>query len=107
MVFFCTIHRSHVCMTWCLGLVMNIATDFHKVREDIHANLIVGMIMVYFYTSSLTWVCCEAHAIFKALTAGIISARSKVYKPFGYGTPFCIIGKQVSRLSWHFPLFMF
>lgn len=84
--------RSHVCMTWCLGLVMNIATDFHKVREDIHMNLIIGMIMVYFYTSSLTWVCCEAHAIFKALTAGIISARTKVYKPFGYGTPFSIIG---------------
>ena len=37
-------------------------------------------------------VCCEAHAIFKALTAGIISARTKVYKPFGYGTPFSIIG---------------
>ena len=48
--------RSHVCMTWCLALVMNIATDFHKVREDIHMNLIFGMIMVYFYTSSLTWV---------------------------------------------------
>jgi len=48
--------------------------------------------MIYFYTSSMTWVCCEAHAIFKALTAGIISGRSKIYKPFGYGTPFLIIG---------------
>lgn len=84
--------RVHVCITWCLGLFLNIATDIHTVREDPHINLIIGIIMIYFYTSSMTWVCCEAHAIFKALTAGIISGRSKIYKPFGYGTPFLIIG---------------
>ena len=88
--------RTHVCLTWCLGLFMNIASDVQKVREDVHINLIIGMLMIYFYTSSLTWVCCEAHAIFKALTAGIISGRSRVYKPFGYGTPITIIGKLIN-----------
>jgi len=48
--------------------------------------------MVYFYSAAATWVTCEAHATFKAFTSGIISARNKVYYPFGYGTPFIPIG---------------
>ena len=48
--------------------------------------------MIYFYASATTWMICEAHANFKALTAGIVSGRVKVYMPFGYGTPVAIIG---------------
>ena len=55
-------------------------------------NLYVGLGMIYLYTSCATWIVCEAHAIFKALTSGIISGRAKIYVPFGYGTPITIIG---------------
>ena len=34
----------------------------------------------------------EAHGTFRAFTAGIISGRHTVYYPFGYGTPFFILG---------------
>ena len=84
--------RMHVCFTWTLALAAHIITDFHMVREKEHLNLIVGLIMAYLYTSSATWIACEAHAVFKALTSGIISGRSKIYIPFGYGTPLAIIG---------------
>lgn len=84
--------RNHVCLTWILGLICHACTDMSSVRSDGHINLIVGCIMLYFYTSCLTWMACEAHAIFKAITAGIISGRGKVYLPFGYGTPIAIIG---------------
>ena len=67
-------------------------TDLHNVRESEHMNLYVGLGMIYLYTSSATWIVCEAHAIFKALTSGIISGRAKIYVPFGYGTPITIIG---------------
>ena len=30
--------------------------------------------------------------MFKAFTAGIVSQRSKVYVPWGYGTPFVPLG---------------
>ena len=67
-------------------------TDLHNVRESEHMNLYVGLVMIYLYTSCATWIVCEAHAIFKALTSGIISGRAKIYVPFGYGTPITIIG---------------
>lgn len=84
--------RMHVCFTWTLALAAHAVTDFHMVREKEHLNLIVGLIMAYLYTSSATWITCEAHAVFKALTSGIISGRSKIYLPFGYGTPLTIVG---------------
>ena len=43
-------------------------------------------------TSSVTWASLECHAMFKAFTAGIVSQRSKVYNPFGYGTPLLPLG---------------
>jgi len=84
--------RTHVCLTWILAMIMHIVTDLHNVRESEHMNLPIGLSMIYLYTSSATWISCEAHAIFKALTSGIISGRGKVYVPFGYGTPISIIG---------------
>jgi len=84
--------RTHVCLTWILAMVMHIVTDLHNVRESEHMNLYVGLVMIYLYTSCATWIVCEAHAIFKALTSGIISGRAKIYVPFGYGTPITIIG---------------
>ena len=84
--------RLHSFLCWSLGISMHIATDLEKVRSDPHINMLVGLIMVYFYSAAATWVACEAHATFKAFTAGIISARNKVYYPFGYGTPFIPLG---------------
>ena len=84
--------RTHVCLTWTLGLVLHIGTDLNKVRDSEHSNLVIGLSMIYFYTSSTTWIACESHAVFKALTSGIISGRDKIYLPLGYGTPVTIIG---------------
>ena len=67
--------RIHVCVTWICGLILHAITDIDSVRDDEHINLTVGMIMIYFYSSSATWITCEAHAIFKALTSGIISGN--------------------------------
>lgn len=71
---------------------MHIVSDIPKIRDDPHTNMLIGLIMIYFYSAAATWVTCEAHATFKAFTSGIISARNKVYFPFGYGTPFIPLG---------------
>ena len=84
--------RTHVCFTWTLALAAHVCSDFHFIRDEEHLNLMVGLLMAYLYTSSATWITCEAHAVFKALTSGIISHRGKIYVPFGYGTPLTIIG---------------
>ncbi len=84
--------RIHVCLTWMCAMVCHILSDLESIRKGEHSNLYISLLMIYFYTSWTTWVACEAHAIFKALTGGIISGRAKVYLPFGYGTPFSIIG---------------
>ena len=84
--------RLHSFLCWSLGVGMHFATDLEKVRGDPHINMLVGLTMVYFYSAAVTWVTCEAHATFKAFTSGIISARNKVYYPFGYGTPLIPIG---------------
>jgi hypothetical protein len=84
--------RMHVCITWLAGLGLHICTDLNSIRDDGHMNLYIGLAMIYFYTSAVTWVVCEAHANFKALTGGIISGRGKVYMPFGYGTPVAPLG---------------
>ena len=74
---------------------MHIVSDIHKVRDNPHINMLIGLIMIYFYSAAATWVACEAHATFRAFTSGIISARNKVYFPFGYGTPFIPLGVLV------------
>jgi len=84
--------RLHAFLCWSLGVSLHIVTDFEKIRGDPHINMLVGLIMAYFYLAAVTWVACEAHATFKAFTSGIISARNKVYYPFGYGTPFIPLG---------------
>ena len=93
--------RLHSFLCWILGVSMHIATDFEKIRGDPHINMLVGLIMVYFYSASVTWVACESHATFKAFTSGIISARNKVYYPFGYGTPFIPLGILVAFFNDH------
>ena len=84
--------RLNAFLCWIFGASMHIATDFAKVRDDPHINMLVGLVMIYFYSATVTWVTCEAHATFKAFTSGIISARNKVYYPFAYGTPFIPLG---------------
>ena len=84
--------RLHVGFTWATGIILHVITDIDAVRDDPELNLIFGFIMKYFYTASNTWMMMEAHATFKAFTGGIISGRNKVYRPFGYGTPFLPLG---------------
>jgi hypothetical protein len=84
--------RMQVACTWICAIVMHVLTDLDAVRDSKDLNLIFGFIMMYFYTSSCTWMVLEAHATFKAFTGGIISGRGKIYPPFGYGTPFFPLG---------------
>lgn len=84
--------RLHVCISWLCALGFHIVTDFESIREDAHMNLLIGMLMIYSYIAAATWMVCEAHATFKAFTGGIISGRTAVYTPFGYGTPVTLIG---------------
>ena len=84
--------RMHVAVSWICAMVLHIATDLDQVRDDPTSNLAVGFLMMYFYTSCTMWTVCEAHATFKAFTGGIISGRTKIYFPFGYGTPLIPLG---------------
>lgn len=84
--------RMHVGCTWISAIIMHVITDLDSIRQDADLNLIMGFIMMYFYTASATWMMLEAHATFRAFTAGIISGRNKVYGPIGYGSPFLVLG---------------
>merc|ERR1712020_227706 len=84
--------RLHSFLCWSIGIAMHFVTDLEKIRGNPHINMLVGLIMIYFYSATVTWVTCEAHATFKAFTSGIISARNKVYYPFAYGAPFIPLG---------------
>ena len=84
--------RMHASLTWIFALIAHIFTDISGIRNSTHVNLAVGFVMIYFYIASSTWVVCEAHATFRAFTLGIISGRNTVYIPFGYGTPFALLG---------------
>ena len=55
----------HILLTWMAAVVLHVVTDISSVRDDSTMNLIFGFIMKYFYTSSVVWTCCEAHATFK------------------------------------------
>ncbi len=84
--------RLHAGLTWSTAIILHVLTDFEPIREDPELNLIFGFIMKFFYTASVTWTTLEAHATFRAFTAGIVSGRNGVYRPFGYGTPFLPLG---------------
>ena len=84
--------RMHIGFTWIMAIVLHVVTDMDSIRDNPESNLLVGMFMKYFYTASLMWTVCEAHATFKAFTGGIISGRTKIYFPIGYGTPLIPIG---------------
>ena len=84
--------RMHTAITWICAVLFHIATDLDQVRDDPTSNIAIGFFMKYFYTSSCMWTLLEAHATFKAFTSGIISGRTKVYFPFGYGTPVLPLG---------------
>ena len=84
--------RMHVAVTWVCAVGLHVLTDLDQVRDDPTTNLIVGFLAKYFFTASATWTALEAQCTFKAFTAGIISGRTKVYFPFGYGTPFLPLG---------------
>lgn len=84
--------RMHVAINWICGVILHVITDMDEVRDDPVSNLAIGFLMMYFFTASATWVMLEAQCTFKAFTSGIISGRTKVYFPFGYGTPFIPLG---------------
>ncbi len=84
--------RLHVGVTWSTAVILHVITDLQAVRDNPELNQAFGFGMKYFYTSSVTWMMLEAHATFKAFTAGIISGRNKIYRPFGYGTPLLPLG---------------
>lgn len=84
--------RMHVAITWMFAIVLHLLTDADAIRDDAEMNLLIGFLMKYFYTSAITWTVCDAHAHFKAFTSGIISGRTGIYLPFGYGTPLLPLG---------------
>ena len=84
--------RMHFCISWLGAITFNFLTDLPQFREDETSNILVGFAMVYFYAAALSWMTCEIHSIFKSFTSGIIGGRTKVYFPFGYGSPLIIIG---------------
>ncbi len=84
--------RFQISGTWVLALTSHIVMDIENICDRPGPNLRWGFIMMYFYTSCATWVTLEAHATFKAFTAGIINKRAMIYFPFGYGTPLIPLG---------------
>ena len=82
----------HTALAWIAAVGLHVVSDLESVRDDRNANLFVGLAMKYFYSVSATWTMLEAHANFKAITAGIISGRAKIYHPFAYGTPLIPLG---------------
>lgn len=84
--------RIHIAICWMFAISLHVVSDLDSIRSNPTANLLVGFIMMYFYTASAMWTVCESHATFKAFTGGIISGRTKIYFPFGYGTPVIPLG---------------
>lgn len=82
----------HTSFTWIAAIGLHVVSDLESVRDGRNSNLFVGLAMKYFYSASATWTMLEAHANFKAITAGIISGRTKIYHPFAYGTPLIPLG---------------
>lgn len=72
--------RAQAVVCWAAAATLHVVADLDAIRLEDSSNLAVGTTMVYFYSASATWVACEAHATFKAITAGIISGRAKVSK---------------------------
>lgn len=84
--------RMNIGICWIFAIILHILSDVNSIRDDKTSNLVVGFLMMYCYTASAIWTFCEAHATFKAFTAGIISGRTKIYYPLAYGAPFIPLG---------------
>ena len=70
------------------GQLALILADVDFVRMDVHVCAAVGCSANYFYIGCSALIFTEAHAIFKAITEGVIGGRTKTYLCLGWGLPF-------------------
>ena len=70
------------------GQLALILADVDFVRTDVHICAGVGCSANFFYIGCSALIFSEAHAIFKAITEGVIGGRTKTYLCLGWGLPF-------------------
>ena len=80
-----------------VGLAALMLSDADFVRTDLHICAAVGLSLNFFYVGSAGFTFTLSHAIFKAITEGVIGGRTKSYLCFGWGLPFA--GEYVCELN--------
>ncbi|CAB4062825.1 unnamed protein product [Lepeophtheirus salmonis] len=116
--------RAQTSFAWLLSMICMVLSELPAINESINSNIVIGLLLIYFYTCTLLWLLNESHATFKAITSGIINKRFIIYVPFGYGVslipvglafvlynselgsdPLCFISYNNKTKSWFFYAF--
>ena len=87
--------RLNLALSLIIGNAAVLLGELEMFQEDRHACTVLGCLVSYGYTASAFLLAGEAHAVFKAITGGIIDGRASAYLGLGWGTPMIALGYNI------------
>ena len=86
--------RLHFSGSYLIGLASMWVADLtlETLLLDRHNNIILSALQQYWYQVATLCLMCDAIAMFRAVTGGVIGGKTLSYLPFAYGIPLLNIG---------------